>query len=310
MTTILPSPPAPVFREFDQVVKGNVDIKQLCNKHKYKITFSEIGEFLRYQVLSDSSQQLNDNRTVYYQKAKKWVQDFKKLNESLKASNKPLFTPTTVMEIGNKKYLFVIHEAKLNRKRHIVFNVSTEEIKLSEKKMLKLPCGDHNGVRFDIDYMNDTWCFAFPNDSSCKPEQPYTPPVCVRGNALTLQLYEAGYQSDFGKLNDNSQCTLNTYFAGITRNIPLPLSNADISDLKLITQITIVYAGSNGGGKSLVVPVSFAYSTSNMINFTFQLSSWSDFTGAIADWKASNVYIEYENPMSSLFLLSGNLTWC
>ena len=135
---------------FDQVVKGNVDIKQLSKK-KYKITFSKIGKFLKYQVWSDSSTSLNKKRTVYYQKAKKWVQDFKKLNESLKASNKPLFTPTTVMEIGNKKYLFVIHEAKLNGKRHVVFKVSTEEIKLSEKKMLKLPCGHHDGVRFDID---------------------------------------------------------------------------------------------------------------------------------------------------------------
>ena len=136
--------------KFDQVVKGNVDIKQLSKK-KYKITFSKIGKFLKYQVWSDSSTSLNKKRTVYYQKAKKWVQDFKKLNESLKASNKPLFTPTTVMEIGNKKYLFVIHEAKLNGKRHVVFKVSTEEIKLSEKKMLKLPCGHHDGVRFDID---------------------------------------------------------------------------------------------------------------------------------------------------------------
>jgi len=55
------------------------------------------------------------------------------------------------MEIGNKKYLFVIHEAKLNGKCHVVFKVSTKEIKLSEKKMLKLPCGHHDGVRFDID---------------------------------------------------------------------------------------------------------------------------------------------------------------
>ena len=100
---------------------------------------------------SDSSKSLNENRTVFYQKAKLWIQNFNLSNDSLKASDKPLFTPTTVMEIGNKKYVFVIHKAKLNSKGHVVFKVSTEEIKLSEKKMLKLPCGHHDGVRFDID---------------------------------------------------------------------------------------------------------------------------------------------------------------
>ena len=97
---------------------------------------------------------MNDDRSVYYQKAKTWINDFNSLNNS----NKPLFTPTTVMEIGNKKYLFVIDEAKLNNDDRVVFKVSTKEIKLSEKKMLKLPCGDHDGVRFDIDDNGCWWC--------------------------------------------------------------------------------------------------------------------------------------------------------
>ena len=156
--------------EFDQVVGGNIDIKQL-SKNKYKITFSEINNFLVYQVWSDSSKTLNDNRTVYYQKAKKWVQDFNSLNVSLKASNKPLFTPTTVMEIVNKKYVFVIHEAKLSKGR-VVFKVSTEEIELSEKKMLKLPHGNHDNVWFTIDsafaVVDTTPGFCSPRDvDSC-----------------------------------------------------------------------------------------------------------------------------------------------
>jgi hypothetical protein len=136
--------------EFDQVVQGNIDIKQL-NERKYKITFSEIHKFLVYQSWSDVYKKLNENRIVYYQKVKQWIQKFNSLNASLKASNKPLFNPTTVMQIGSKKYLFVINKAKLNSKGHIVFKVSTEEIKLSDKKMLKLPRGHHDGVRFDID---------------------------------------------------------------------------------------------------------------------------------------------------------------
>jgi len=149
--------PAPVLPEFDQVVKGNVDIKQLSKK-KYKITFSEISKFLKYQTWSDSSKKLNENRKVFYQKAKLWVQDFNKLNASLKAYDKPLFTPTTVMEIGNNKYVFVIHKAKINGKGCVVFKVSTKEIKLSEKKLLKLPHGHHDGVRFDIDWLAVMLC--------------------------------------------------------------------------------------------------------------------------------------------------------
>ena len=142
--------PASVLPKFDQVVQGNVDIKQLSKK-KYKITFSKIRKFLLYQVWSDSSQSLNDIRTVYYENAKKWIQQFNALNASLKDSDKPLFNPTTVMEIGKNKYLFVINQAKLNGKGCVVFKVSTKEIELSEKKMLKLPCGHYDGVRFDID---------------------------------------------------------------------------------------------------------------------------------------------------------------
>jgi hypothetical protein len=136
--------------KFDQVVQGNVDIKQL-SKNKYRITFSKIRKFLLYQVWLDSSQSLNENRKVFYQNAKQWVQLFNLTNDSLKAFNKPLFTPTVVMEIGSKKYLFVLNKAKLNGKGRVVFKVSAKEIKLSDKKLLKLPCGHHDGIRFDID---------------------------------------------------------------------------------------------------------------------------------------------------------------
>jgi len=153
---VIPVPaPAPVF--FDQVVKGNVYIKQM-SKNKYKITFRKIDNFLKYQVWSDSSKNLNERRIVYYQKAKKWVQDFILLNTNLKKKSKPLFTPTAVIEIGNNKYVFVLDKAKLNCKDRIVFNVSTKEIVLlnsTSKKMLKIPCGHHDDVRFDIDSVSN-----------------------------------------------------------------------------------------------------------------------------------------------------------
>lgn len=142
--------PPPFVCGFDQVVKGDINIKQLSKK-KYNIKFNKISNFFKYQEWSDSSKTLNDNRTVYYQKAKTWINNFNSFNRLNKASKKPLYRPTTVMEIGNHKYLFVIDEAEVNGKGHVVFKVSTKEIKLSEKKMLKLPCGHHDGVRFDID---------------------------------------------------------------------------------------------------------------------------------------------------------------
>lgn len=153
-TNVVIPEPESVF--FDQVVKGNVYIKQL-SKNKYKITFRKVDNFLKYQVWSDSSKNLNERRIVYYQKAKKWVQDFNLLNANLKKTLKPLFTPTAVMEIGNNKYAFILDKAKLNCKDRIVFNVSTKEIVLlnsTSKKMLKIPCGHHDDVRFDIDYVN------------------------------------------------------------------------------------------------------------------------------------------------------------
>jgi len=164
-TPPLPSPfvpPAPFLSpKFDQVVEGNVDIKRL-NKNKYQITVSDITKFLLYQVWSSSSKTLNEERSVYYEAAKKWVNKFNSLNASLKASNKPLFTPTTVMEIGDNKYVFVLNKAKFIKgheghkdyKDHVVFTISTKGFEFSNgasKKLLKLPLGKSDGVRFDID---------------------------------------------------------------------------------------------------------------------------------------------------------------
>ena len=164
MSQPTPTPTTPFLPlsspQFDQVVEGNVDIKKL-SKYNYRITVSEISKFLKYQVWSDSSKKLNEKRSVFYQKANKWVNNFNSLNAALKASNKPLFTPTTVMEIGNDIYVFVINKAKLKKShnkndkdKNVVFTVSTKEIELSNgasKKLLKLRPGHHDKVRFDID---------------------------------------------------------------------------------------------------------------------------------------------------------------
>ena len=86
-----------------------VTIKKL-SKHRYRITFSKIGKFLIYQVWDkDNINNINDERIVGYVAAKKWVNEFKKYNEDLKNTGKPLFTPTTIMETEDEvDYAFVM----------------------------------------------------------------------------------------------------------------------------------------------------------------------------------------------------------
>jgi acyl carrier protein len=135
--------------EFDQIVKGNVSIKKL-SKYRYRITFSKIGKFLMYQVWDkDDVNKMNAKRQVRYVSAKEWVKLF---------NDKPLFTPTTIMETENRNYAFVIHNASLNSCDKVVFTVSTEEISLqnnTSKKLVQLPEGKCNHVRFDIDASDD-----------------------------------------------------------------------------------------------------------------------------------------------------------
>ena len=143
-------------RSFDQIVKGNVSIKKLSS-HRYRITFSKIDDFLLYQVWDKDSVKLNKKRKVGYVSAKKWVAAVKKYNKEVENSDsdKPLFTPTTIMETEDDNYAFVIHNAYLNSHGQVVFTVSTKEISLqnnTSKKLVRLPCGKCNNVRFDIDF--------------------------------------------------------------------------------------------------------------------------------------------------------------
>jgi len=243
-----------VQSEFDQIVKGNVIIKRLSEK-KYKITFSKISKFIKYQVWSDSSKTLNENRKVYYESARLWITKFNYLNASLsKDSNKPpLFKPTTIMEIGNDYYSFVIYEAKIIKDR-VFFKVSTEEINLSNcasKKMLKLPCGRHSGVRFDIDG---------------------TPTATLSGNVDTNTLLSAGYISsgtngytllqsiNYPNLNSFTWNANNTLYAELNY-ILLDTNTLDPNNqfnIPFINNGTIIFASSSSSTETeggLSVPI-------------------------------------------------------
>ena len=148
-----------IIPNVDQIVKGNVIIKKQ-SKHRYRITFNKIGKFLIYQVWDKDNAKINDKRGVGYASAKQWVKNVNIFNKNLEENGKLLFTPTTVMETNyGDNYAFVIHKAHINSSGKVVFTVSTKEISLEKnntsKKMIHLPQGKINNVRFDIDSLWD-----------------------------------------------------------------------------------------------------------------------------------------------------------
>jgi hypothetical protein len=125
-----------------------VKIKKVLNSdNEYKITFSKknISKVLMYQVWSDSNtlegKKLNENRQVNEMNAKDWVKAV-----FLNPPPAVPFTPTTVMELGNNKHVFVINNAKVNANGQVVFYVSSEDIDPNTtnkviKKLKKIPQG-------------------------------------------------------------------------------------------------------------------------------------------------------------------------
>ena len=145
-------------------------------------------EFLLYQVWDkDNVNKINNKRKVGYMPSKEWVNRFNDQNESLKKNSKPLFTPTTIMETEDEEiYAFVIHKAKINSSGHVVFTVSTKEISLQDnisKKLIKLPLGEFNNMRFDIDY---AWDYSGENiDALPKDIIKVGKPYCFKRDQLT-----------------------------------------------------------------------------------------------------------------------------
>jgi hypothetical protein len=160
--------------------------------------------------------------------AKGWVELFNTLNNSL---DKPLFTPTTIMETENRVYAFVIHTVSLNFCDKVVFTVSTKEIspqKNTSKKLIQLPLGKCNHVRFDIDGIFD-WIITKPSgcsipDAVCTPEQarseliePPYPSFDLGIPFINMVLISKIYTN---KGKDMSDDELNIYIKDINRYIP------------------------------------------------------------------------------------------
>ena len=133
--------------KFDQIIRGNVKICK-TGEQTYKITFLKATEFTLYQVWDENGD--NSSRVIINDTDRKW-------QERLIAEQKRTgFAPTTIMEIGDCKWAFVITNAYFNKNK-LVLDVSTKEIvNLSKTVKTKLPLGIHKNVRMDIDSVSHT----------------------------------------------------------------------------------------------------------------------------------------------------------
>ena len=189
--------PAKPKREFDQILSGDVKIKKIPNSNKeYKIKFSKknLSKMLMYQVWSSTSAALNGNRRVGEVKAKDWVKVF--FPKTPYATYAIPFTPTTVMEIGNNKHVFVINNAKVKEGR-VVFYVSSKDVDLNNtnkviKKLKKIPTTKKGEmfrrVRFDID---DTF-------AQCQASTSCWASVGLAGDFMVIDTMDGAYEDGDG----------------------------------------------------------------------------------------------------------------
>ena len=136
-------------RSFDFVVKAEKVVIKEKGDNNYKVKLAGVGDFLKYQVWSKNN--INGDRSVFLLRAKDWVEQFNIVNSNSDVSKS--FTPTTVIEIDNKKYVTVITNAEFKNKK-VIFHMSTDDVKFNSKKMKKmnkLPKGEFYNIRFDID---------------------------------------------------------------------------------------------------------------------------------------------------------------
>jgi hypothetical protein len=141
----------------DQILKGDVIIKKL-SKYQYKITFSKVygDRFFVYQVFNkDNTDNINDQRFAAYIPIKNLENVYKYINFRNTTFNKPLFTPTTIMELPDfRQFAFVINNGYFNSHKRLVFMASTKEINIqntSSKELTQIPSGKFKHVRFDVD---------------------------------------------------------------------------------------------------------------------------------------------------------------
>jgi hypothetical protein len=155
----LPNPSISPTFNFNQVLSGDVKIKEI-NNNDYKITFSKknISDVLLYQIWSETSKPLNNDRKLVNIKVKNWV---KIVFPDISPPPNIPFTPTTIMELRDdegkyERHVFIINRVKFNKHDKLVFKVSSTDIAKNNtnkkiKKFKKIPSGEFHNARFDID---------------------------------------------------------------------------------------------------------------------------------------------------------------
>ena len=130
-------PPPNSKANFDQILIGDVDITKVADQ-KYVIKFNKSSEVTVYQTWSLN----NESRLIYNSSIQSWL--------DILNSNLP-FEPTTVMELGKCRWVFVIKKAEIINNL-MVWTVSTSEIlNLSTAVTNGLKTGSFQNARFDVD---------------------------------------------------------------------------------------------------------------------------------------------------------------
>jgi hypothetical protein len=163
--------------QFDQVFSGNIKINKILKKNTYthQIKFSKFSKILLYQDWSKTNDNNDNNdRKIKLVDAKDWVNGVRKLREE------NLFTPTTIMKIGHKNYIFVIntvfYDDNKNSKYKMIFNVSVKSIiqNNTTKTLIHLPINKkYKNVRFDVDGV----CIPSIGLTACPPNN--NPPCAI-----------------------------------------------------------------------------------------------------------------------------------
>lgn len=139
--------------KFDQIIRGSGFISK-TGEQTYKITFCKTTEFTLYQVWNPNGN--NNQRLILNDTDENWQ---KRIIEDQKRTG---FKPTTIMEVGNKKYAFVIYNAYFNKNNKLTLEVSTKEIvNLSNTVQKCLKVGQFKNARFDIDGNICPYCNQF-----------------------------------------------------------------------------------------------------------------------------------------------------
>ena len=189
-------------RGVDFVVKAEKVVIKEKGDNNYKVKLAGLSDFLKYQVWSSTNaNNINGDRSVFLLRAKDWVEQFKIVNSNSDVSKS--FTPTTVIEIDNEKYVTVITNAEFKNKK-VIFHMSTDDVKFNSKKMKKmnkLPKGEFLNVRFDIDESGfNQYCY---NQCIASP----TAAVVLGGNTAVIldhcTKWSSGKSSCVLSLQDN-----------------------------------------------------------------------------------------------------------